>query len=887
MNITFRLRFSTHPGQSLWLQGTAPLPAHPIPLQYLDATTWQVNLTLPDSAAHVAFDYNYVLRQPDGSELTDWGAGRTFVPARFGAPEIIVLDTWNHPGFIENTFATEPFKKHLLASRFTPVNSSSALNPTHTFRVQAPLLERGQTLCLLGNLPALGAWRTENPPLLARVAGEDVLTLALDLSGQTLPLAYKYGVYDVAQRRFVRFEDGADRALAVPGETSRPVLVNDGFARLPANTWHGAGVAVPVFSLRSDDSFGTGEFNDLKRLADWGRLVGLKLIQLLPVNDTTATHTWRDSYPYAAISVFALHPLYLNLAAVANAKNRRLLQELEPERQRLNALEALDYEAVMAAKLGFLRKIFPSQKSATFRSREFKDFFARNESWLVPYAVFCHLRDQYGTADFSQWPEHRRFEAAAVSALAQDNDQVAFHYFVQYHLHRQLQDAAEHLHAAGLVLKGDIAIGVYRHSADTWQSPELYHLDQQAGAPPDPFAAKGQNWGFPTYNWPRMAADGFAWWKQRFAQMGNYFDAFRIDHILGFFRIWSSPADAVEGILGRFVPAIPVEPGEFPARGIPLDRIRYTRPYITDAVVAEIFGPRAADVTRDYLVPVAEGQYLLRPEFASQRLIEEWFSSQPRTEENDQLRLGLFDLVSNVILFEDGGKFHFRFDMEKTPSFRGLAPEIQAKLKDLYVDYFFRRQDEFWKQQALQKLPALKRVTPMLICGEDLGLVPACVPEVMEGLGFLGLEIQRMPKKPGQRFSRPAAAPYLSVVTPSTHDMSTIRGWWTEEPALIEEFYHDELNLPGPTPAEATPEIVEAVIRQHLASPAMWSIFQLQDWLGLDGRLRRADAEAERINVPANPQHYWRYRMHLRLEDLLAADEFNARVSRLLQAAGR
>ena len=132
--------------------------------------------------------------------------------------------------------------------------------------------------------------------------------------------------------------------------------------------------------MRSEKSFGVGEFADLKLLADWGKQVGLKLIQLLPVNDTSATHTWKDSYPYAAISAFALHPIYLNLAAVANAKNKKLLQALEPERQRLNALETVDYEAVMSAKLGFLKTIFPSQKAATFRTREYKAFFAENRA---------------------------------------------------------------------------------------------------------------------------------------------------------------------------------------------------------------------------------------------------------------------------------------------------------------------------------------------------------------------------------------------------------------------------------------------------------------------------------------------------------------------------
>ena len=887
MLVTFRLRFSTQPGQSLWLAGEHPLPGHPVPLRYVDEECWEVAVPLTTPATASPLNYSYVLRQPDGAQTTDWGRNRRLVPANYPSPELLILDAWNSPGFFANAFYTEPFQKVLLAQNLTAVPAPPVAEATHTFRVKAPLLAKGQTLCLLGEGRRLGDWQTAPPILLTRLRDEDDFSVRLDLRGQNFPFAYKYGVFDVEKNAFVRFEGGTNRTLKAGVVRNQHTVVNDGFAVLPADTWCGAGVAVPVFSLRSEKSFGIGEFADLKPLADWGQTAGLKLIQLLPINDTSATNSWKDSYPYAAISAFALHPAYLNLAAVANAKNQKLLKELEPERQRLNALDAVDYEAVMSAKLSFLKKIYPSQKAAAFRAREYKEFFAENEHWLVPYAAFCFLRDRFGTADFSQWPEHHHFEAEKICTLVLDNDAIAFHFFVQYHLHLQLRDATARIHAAGLVLKGDIAIGVYRHGADAWQEPELFHMEMQAGAPPDPFSAKGQNWGFPTYNWPRMAADGFAWWKRRFAQMGEYFDAFRIDHILGFFRIWSSPAHAVEGILGYFVPAIPVGENELSAHGIHFDRERLTKPFITDAVLREYFGGEADFVRRKFLVENRAGNFSLQPEFATQRQVENHFAKLKPAARNAKLKMGLFDLISNVILLEVEGEFHFRFAMESTASFKNLASDQQSKLRDLYVDYFFRRQDGFWMREAMQKLPALKRVTDMLICGEDLGLVPACVPEVMRDLGLLGLEIQRMPKALGVDFSRPADAPYLSVITPATHDMSTIRGWWEEDRALTQKFFNRELGIGGEAPPAATPEIVEAVVRQHLASPAMWSIFQLQDLLGLDAQLRRADVAAERINVPAIPDFYWRYRLHLGLEKLQRAKNFNLRLAQLIRENGR
>ena len=886
MNLTFRIRFATRPGESLWLAGDGPWPGR-LPLEFLDRESWQVKILLVAGAEKAPLNYSYVLRNSDSAQTTDWGRDRVLVPGGFDCEELLVIDSWNDAGFFENAFYTAPFKNVLLADNVTEDKTVAPEDPTHTFRVKSPLLARGQTVCLLGEGATLGHWNAQSPVLLGRGPDEDHFSVQLDLRRQSFPFAYKYGIFDVAKRSFVRYEDGANRILQDEIAPGKHTVVQDGFVRLPPQYWRGAGVAIPVFSLRSESSFGVGEFADLKLLADWGKKAGLKLIQLLPVNDTSATHSWKDSYPYAAISAFALHPIYLNLAAVASARNKKLLQTLEPERRRLNTLEAVDYEAVMSAKLGFLKTIFPSQKTATFRRREYKAFFAENRHWLVPYAAFCFLRDRFGTADFNQWPDHKHFDGDEIAALVEENDEIAFHFFVQFHLHLQLKETTAHIHSAGLVLKGDIAIGVNRHAADTWQQPELFRTDMQAGAPPDAFAAKGQNWGFPTYNWPRMADDGFAWWKQRFAQMGNYFDAFRIDHILGFFRIWSSPAHAVEGILGHFVPAIPVEPAEFTARGIAFDRERFTKPFITDAVLSGIFGDATRTVRRDFLEPSANGRYALKPEFATQRQVENYFAELEPDGRKAKMKIGLFDLISNVILLEAEGKLHFRFAIEQTLSFKSLAPDQQAKLRELYVDYFFRRQDDFWKREAMQKLPALKRVTNMLVCGEDLGLVPACVPEVMKNLGLLGLEVQRMPKRLGQEFSRPADAPYLSVVTPSSHDMSTIRGWWLEDRALTQKFFNRELGLPGEAPLECGPEMVEAVVRQHLASPAMWSIFQLQDLLGMDGDLRRADVAAERINVPAIPNYYWRYRLHLTLEQMQREEAFNSRLAQLLHENGR
>lgn len=899
MRLTFQLRFYTHPGQSLWLTGEHAIfgdgdPSRAIPLAYLNHEFWTTTLVLPaDELPDADLSYRYLLREPDGTLVEDWGRGRFINPARFTVEEVLVLDSWNSPAFYENAFYTEPFRTVLLRGNRTEVQSGTTLEPTHRFRVKTPLLARGQTVCLLGNDARLGQWNTGSPVLLRRAEGEDFFVVDLSLNGASFPIEYKYGVYDVANRHFIRYEDGPNRTL--PERPEQLVILNDGFLRLPSPAWRGAGVSVPVFSLRSDKSFGIGEFNDLKLLADWCQLTGLKLIQILPINDSIATHTWLDSYPYAAISAYALHPIYLNLQDLAGPTNRNLLQSLEPQRAKLNALEAVDYEAVLSAKLDFIKKIYPSQKQELFQSNDFKAFLDDNQDWLVPYACYSFLRDKFGTPDFNRWPAHRQFDAAAMEELikptSKDRDSIALHYFIQYHLHLQLKRATDYLHSKGVVLKGDIAIGVHRFGADSWQRPDLFHMEMQAGAPPDAFGIKGQNWSFPTYNWQRMQEDGFAWWKRRFAQMGRYFDAFRIDHILGFFRIWSVPREAVEGILGYFVPALPVTIEELEQRGIDFDRSRLLEPWITDDSLASIFGPEMQAVKARFLIENGAGKYRLKPEVSTQRRIEEFFLQEAPDAASARLKEKLFDLVSNVILLEEpsssGRHFHFRFGMESTTSFKALNANVQSQLRDLYLDYFYRRQEDFWRAEGMKKLPALKRATGMLVCGEDLGMVPACVPEVMRRLGLLSLEVQRMPKKLGQEFFRPKEAPYLSVITPATHDMSTIRGWWEEDQAVTQRFFNEELGLTGPAPKHCDAWINEMIIRQHLVSPSMWSIFQIQDLLGMSADLRRPDPAAERINVPANPRNYWRYRMHLTLETLGESRSFNSELKTLVESAGR
>ena len=897
MKIQFYLRFHTRFGESIFVKGNIDALGNndqekAFPLQYVSNEFWQGSIEV-DNEHTEDIQYSYLFTEQDGTKINEWGNDRIINISKPGIEEIQVLDTWNHAGEYENVFYSSPFQHTLLRHHKSVLKVKMPATFTHIFKVKAPLLKRDEVLAITGSGKVLKNWSIDSPVQMS-IEG-NWWVCKLNLPKESFPVNYKYGVYNLKEKKFVHFEAYENRVLYGDAHKKKVTIVHDGFAHLPNDTWHGAGVAIPVFSLKSKNSFGIGEFTDLKLLVDWSKKTGLKLIQILPVNDTTATHTYLDSYPYAAISAFALHPIYINLEKVAGKKYAGIIKPLFKKQKQLNDLPDIDYEQVLKFKLSAIEELYSIQKEEFLEDEEYKKFFEKNKHWLIPYAAFSYLRERNGTSDFSKWQLYSSYNKASihkyVSPKAKHFDSIAVYYFAQYHLHLQLLEATDYAHKNGIILKGDIPIGIYRNSCDAWVNPKLYHMDFQAGAPPDAFAIKGQNWGFPTYNWEEMAKDDFDWWKKRFEQMSNYFDAFRIDHILGFFRIWSIPMSAVEGGMGHFDPAVSVHINEFSERNIPFNYHRYTKPFINDAVLWEYFLGDYEYVIKEFLQQNKDGLYQLKKGFETQREVENYFAEQEESEFNHKIKYGLFNLISNVILFEaegsEGKQFHFRIDMESTPSFRYMEWD-KTNLHNLYIDYYYRRQDNFWRDEAMKKLPALKAATNMLVCGEDLGMVPDCVPDVMKRLGILSLEIQRMPKGNTDReFFHPADAHYLSVVTPSTHDMSTIRGWWEENREKTQRFYNYELGQWGDAPYFCEPWINKTIVIQHLYSPAMWSIFQLQDLLGMSEAIRRENPHDERINIPSDPKNYWKYRMHISLEDLIRQKDFNEELRSYVESSGR
>ncbi|WP_339791626.1 4-alpha-glucanotransferase [uncultured Imperialibacter sp.] len=905
MKVRFNIDYRTVWGQRLFICGSAKSlgswnQAKAVPLVPTGGDQWSIAVEM-DEAEGKSFDYKYYLLD-ERFGTTEWEFGdkrrQAVDPSLHGTVE--VRDYWRPSINDQNLLNTSPFMQAFFKQKGKPKKNVVG-GPGLSYRLQLrlPRVAEDYQVGVIGSHRVLGEWKEEKVVLMGN--GQfPVWELDVHFALKELPVEYKYVLYNTKTKRVEEWEGGENRYLPRSASAQEGVLTiqADEYFRFQSGNWRGAGVAIPVFSLRSESGTGVGEFEDIKKLVDWSVKTGNKLIQVLPVNDTIASHSWVDSYPYAGISVFALHPIYANLQLMGALSDGKRQKEFDKKRIALNRLDHVDHEQVMNTKAEYFKLAYAEHKEVVLKSKEFKTFFAQNGHWLLPYAVFSCLRDRFGTPDFSQWPQYSVYSEKEIAKFADPKqkhyDDVAIHYFIQFHLDKQLKEATEYARQKGVVLKGDIPIGIFRNSVDAWIAPRLYNMDCQAGAPPDDFSVTGQNWGFPTYNWEEMAKDDYAWWKERLKKMADYFDVFRIDHILGFFRIWEIPMHAVEGLFGHFNPCLPFSVAELGNWGLQFNKERYCEPYIRAYMLSEIFGTHSDKVSETYLEEFEEGKYRFKEQYNTQRKLSAHIEEimQSGNADNEHLiwlQSQLFRLHAEVLFLptDDASLFNPRIGFHSTYSYRDLDDKSKEVMNRLYVHYFYKRHNDFWKDRAMEKLPALKAATNMLICGEDLGMVPESVPGVMTELQILSLAVQRMPNNPDWEFWPPSQTPYLSVTTTSSHDTSTLRGWWEEDRQEVQRFFNSILRQTGEAPVHCEPWIASEIIRQHMEAPAMWAIFPIQDLLAMDKRLRRPSSSEERINVPANPQHYWKYRLHLTLEELLKEDDFSTYLRKLADESGR
>ena len=893
MDLKFNIDYKTRFGEELVLNIVNEGSEAKYRMITTDGERWTYKLSLPAQKCQPAITYYYEVERGGRSVRHEWTTIRhTLELTAVHGAHYTVFDRWSD--IPEDSYLYSSAFTDCIRGRKLEVLQPSSYRSTVRLVVRAPQLRGDDRLAVIGKGDGLGNWDTAKALLMTEHHFNEWV---VDLDAAQLAegkIEFKFIALNTKNQQSSVWEAGYNRTIELPQIEQREVVVyNLNQAFFPLYDVRLAGMLVPVFSLRSEGSFGVGDFGDLKKMVDLVCDTGQRVLQILPVNDTTTTHSWTDSYPYSCISIFAIHPQYADLRQLPALTNAKQRNDFEALRQQLNALPQIDYEQVNNAKITYLRLLFSQEGSKVLSSKDFKEFLEEAGQWLVPYAQYCVLRDKYGTACFEQWPDHNTWNeadrAALLNARSSQYREASFWYYVQFVLHTQLLDAHQYARKSHVVLKGDIPIGVSRYGCDVWTEPRYFNLNGQAGAPPDDFSVNGQNWGFPTYNWDEMLKDGCQWWIRRFQNMAQYFDAYRIDHVLGFFRIWEIPVNAVHGLLGQFQPALGMTREEIESYGLPFHEHQFCEPFIADWVIERVFHERADGVKTKYLDHAHDDIWKMKAEYDTQRKVEKAFEGVTEQRELN-LRDGLYSLISNVLFVRDHkeeGKYHPRISAQFNFTYEALYDADKASFNRLYNDYFYRRNNQFWYDEAMKKLPVLVQATRMLVCAEDLGMVPDCVSWVMNELRVLSLEIQSMPKDPHVRFGHLGRNPYRSVCTFSTHDMATLRQWWDEDASRTQDYFNSMLYHEGNAPHPLPGWLARDIVSRQLASPSMLCVLSIQDWLAMDERIRLNDADAERINIPANPQHYWRYRMHINIENLMADKSFTENIRNLIVQNGR
>ncbi|MGN1265937.1 MAG: 4-alpha-glucanotransferase [Muribaculaceae bacterium] len=889
MKIAITLNYRTHWGESVYLTGNCASLGSNDENKALRMSPEYGDMWIAefDVESNDGLEYQFLIKTDDGNVLRrEWGKAHT-LNFETSATKLYVYDAWkdlpDEAPFYSTAF-TKGIFNHKTDEKKVVVEPNGVV-----ISVYAPMVSPEMAVAITGETKELGSWDIHSAKVMNCT---DFPKWTIALPNAENDFEYKFVILNQKMRTFVAWENGRNRLTENESITDGVVVYNSLYINNPLSQWKGAGTAIPVFSLRSEDDYGVGDFYDLFKLIDWAESTKQRIIQILPINDTTMSRTWQDSYPYNANSAFALHPMYLRPDAIAELQDEKLLGWFKEKAKMLNAKPEVDYAEATKLKEDYAKALFAQVGKKTVASVAFRTFVKNNADWLKPYAAYCVLRDMHKTANYRSWGEYAVYDEAKIENFLSENQETAnFVYFVQYHLDKQLREVRNYAHKHNVVLKGDIPIGISPDSVDAWVDPRLYNMDCQAGAPPDDFSVLGQNWGFPTYNWEVMQQDGYRWWKRRFAKMAEYFDAYRIDHILGFFRIWQIPTDSVHGLLGTFYPALPLTSDEMRDNyGFYMNRERFTQPYIHDYFVGEYFGEYTEEAKERFLYAIGDGRYEVQDFVNTQKKVLDYFGQFAEDEKNNKLKDGLMKALDDVLFIVDrydSNKFHPRISAYQTHVYAWLNDYEKGCFNRLYEDFFYHRHNIFWQDNAMMKLPAITQSTDMLVCGEDLGMIPACVENVMNWQRYLSLEIPRMPKETGVEFGRTAEYPYLSVSTTSTHDMSGVRGWWEENPAATQRYYNNELHLEGTAPQVATPDICRMMLEDCLKSPSVLCILPLQDWMSMDGSIRRANPKEEQINIPANSRHYWRYRMHLTLEDLMANTKFSELVKECIEGSGR
>jgi len=585
-----------------------------------------------------------------------------------------------------------------------------------------------------------------------------------------------------------------------------------------------AGVAVPLFALRSRQSAGVGDVDDLRLLVDWCVQTGQKIIQILPINDIGD----QETSPYNALSAMALDPIYISLnksVKEMKIKDPKIIKAIKTARNELDALPRVNYEKVREAKHRILRMIFhsvipePTTNHKSQTTNQLHTFIQTHSSWLHDYALFRVLKKEYGNKAWKDWPKKvRERDAKTLERLRQNHAaELLYHQFLQMILFDQFADSHHYANQKGIFLKGDIPILVSPDSVETWAHPEYFKPGFIAGAPPDMFSEKGQRWGFPVYDWEYLAQTRYQFWADRLQYAENFFDLYRIDHVLGFFRIWTMRQQQ-SALHGFFDPQIALSRGQLEHHGFSVDEL----------------------INHHVLVPILNNP--------------------------DQLA--------------------FTWFYWKEPYFGSLPEEKKNCLKH-WEQEMIQQQEDFWAGNGRRLLLFMIQASVMLPCAEDLGVVPDCVPRVLEELGIPGLRVLRWTRKwneDGQPFVSPENQDFISVVTSSVHDSTPLLQWWQEAPQDERNaFWRQFLGWDHEANPDLTPEPYCHFLQQIYHSNSIFVINPLQDILNWSSFFP-GSPDQYKVNTPGSiHKNNWSIRYPFFLEELVCHQDLVNSVKNCLE----
>ena len=638
------------------------------------------------------------------------------------------------------------------------------------------------------------------------------------------------------------------------------------------------GTAIPLGAIKTKKSVGCGEFQDLIPFADLCKKSGIKIIQLLPVNDTGT-----ESSPYSALSAFALHPLYVTLEKLT--EDEAIVAKIKKLRKKYKDFQRFPYKDLRQDKLALLREIFASKKDEIAASTEISAWLSENP-WVKEYAVFMNLKDVNNEASYKQWPEYKDVDAKKIQELwdcKETKEKHLFFVWLQYNLDKQFAEAATYVRSLGIMLKGDIPIMMNEDSTDAWANKDFFNDSLRAGSPVDNENPTGQNWGFPTYNWKNLEKADYSWWKNRLICASKYYDMYRIDHVLGFFRIWAIPHGECTAVLGHTEPFEPITKDELYGLGFNDDRIKWLlKPHVETRTIEEVNN-------NDYL-----GTHGLLQKVMDRIGNEElWlFKDSIKTDqdiwdsdiESYYVKERLTQKWRDRMLVEVEGGYYPIWTYTKTTAWNSLNNEEKFRFTELLAKKN-EKMDKLWEHQARTVLGELTGATKMIACAEDLGANIECLPGVLGDLNINSLCVVRWKRdweKPSQPYYAFEHYPEKSVATASVHDSSTLRIWWCTEGDA-----HDFLRaFPAENPnirvGEYNPETAKYILKKVATANSMFVINPIQDFLGLVDRYYAEDMDLERVNVPGSVNAFnWTYRLPANVEDLLKDKELIAAIKEI------